>query len=280
VDAQFQQILIDGFFHADPHPGNSFALDGNVLCFCDFGMVGYLDHGQRRELISCFVAFANKDMEKFLAHFLHIAEPSRTSDIVGFKKDASEVLNEMFFSPTNPSVAWVFFRLMHRGAKRSIFFPADLALFSKSLITTEAMGLGLYPDFEFDRHLTPFIKKAFEAYIDPGHLHQSLANDLIDYAALLHDIPRRIDAALKSFDNQAGLRLKLDEGEVKLLQREMGRYTERRLAEISLLAAALLFAVVLVMQGSAALLYPVAYVVIGFFLAISLTFAWGSRKAN
>ena len=39
VDAQLQQILIDGFFHADPHPGNSFAIEGNGLCFYDFGMV-------------------------------------------------------------------------------------------------------------------------------------------------------------------------------------------------------------------------------------------------
>jgi ubiquinone biosynthesis protein len=69
VNAQLQQILIDGFFHADPHPGNSFALPGNVLCFCDFGIVGYLSESQRRELTGCFVAFANRDLDHFLEHF-------------------------------------------------------------------------------------------------------------------------------------------------------------------------------------------------------------------
>jgi predicted unusual protein kinase regulating ubiquinone biosynthesis (AarF/ABC1/UbiB family) len=45
---QLHQILIDGFFHADPHPGNSIAQAGNVLCFYDVGMVGHPDENQRR----------------------------------------------------------------------------------------------------------------------------------------------------------------------------------------------------------------------------------------
>ena len=159
VDAQLQQILIDGFFHADPHPGNSFAIEGNGLCFYDFGMVGYLNEEQRRELTSCLVAFANKNIERFLAHFLRLARVTEASDTAGFEKDAYEVLSELFFSPANPSIAWIFFRLINKGAARKIGFPADLALFSKAIITTEAMGLALYPDFDFNEHLAPFRKE-------------------------------------------------------------------------------------------------------------------------
>ncbi len=191
VDAQLQQILVDGFFHADPHPGNSFAIEGNGLCFYDFGMVGYLNEEQRRELTSCLVAFANKNIERFLAHFLRLARVTEASDTAGFEKDAYEVLSELFFSPANPSIAWIFFRLINKGAARKIGFPADLALFSKAIITTEAMGLALYPDFDFNDHLAPSVKKAFETYVDPSRLRASMANDLIDYTALVKELPDR-----------------------------------------------------------------------------------------
>ena len=144
VGAFFQQFLIDGFFHADPHPGNFFAMKDNVLCLHDFGMVGYLTPEQRKELVSCFVAFENKDIDGYLKHFMHLAMTSEKSDISGFQKDASEILSKLFFTPDQPSIAWAFFRLINKGAQREIKFPADLALFGKAIITTEAMGMKLF----------------------------------------------------------------------------------------------------------------------------------------
>ena len=89
LGAMFQQFLIDGFFHADPHPGNFFAMENNMLCLHDFGMVGFLSPEQRKELVSCFIAFENKDIDNFLKHFMHLAATSEKSDISGFQKDAA-----------------------------------------------------------------------------------------------------------------------------------------------------------------------------------------------
>ena len=278
VDAQFQQILVDGFFHADPHPGNSFAMRGNVLCFYDFGMVGYLKQSQRRELISCFVAFTNKDMENFLTHFLHIAEPGRTADVASFEKDASEILNEMFFSPTNPSAAWIFFRLMNRAARRGISFPANLALFSKALITTEAMGLALYPGFDFDRHLAPFIKKAFEAYVDPTRIGRSFANDFIDYVALMRGLPERVDSVLKALGDERGRKSLADDEEMRFLEGMFRRHGNRRLAETSLLAAAILLAVIGVTLKPSMTGLPILYLGVVIFAVLFLVFFIRARK--
>ncbi|MGD0231977.1 MAG: AarF/ABC1/UbiB kinase family protein [Syntrophorhabdales bacterium] len=278
VDAQLQQILIDGFFHADPHPGNSFAMGGNRLCFYDFGMVGYLKEKQRRELVSCLVAFANRDIERFLAHFLHLARVTGASEVAAFEKDASQILSEVFFSPTNPSIAWIFFRLINRGAARLIGFPADLALFSKALITTEAMGRALYPDFDFNEHLTPFVKKAFETYIDPALVRRSLANDFIDYAAFLKELPERLQAVMMGFERREGIGVRLDERDLTLLGREMGRHADRRTAEVSLLVLAFLVAVMLVTgarEGPAVSLILDGG--IGLFLALFLLFLARAR---
>lgn len=69
VDAFFEQFLIAGFFHADPHPGNFFATPDGSLCLHDFGMVGYLDVEARRTLLHTLLAFVKKDMEGFTKHF-------------------------------------------------------------------------------------------------------------------------------------------------------------------------------------------------------------------
>ncbi len=180
VGAVFQQFLIDGFFHADPHPGNFFAMKNNVLCLHDFGMVGYLTSEQRKELVSCFVAFENKDIDGFLKHFMHLAITSEKSDVAGFQKDASEILSELFFTPNQPSIAWVFFRLINKGAKREIKFPADLALFGKAIVTTEAMGLKLYPGFDFNKELQPFVEKALKTYLDPRKMISGFKTDIFD----------------------------------------------------------------------------------------------------
>ncbi len=107
VGAAFQQFLIDGFFHADPHPGNFFAMKNNVLCLHDFGMVGYLTPEQRKELMSCFVAFVAKDIDGFFKHFMHLAIFSDNSDTPGLPKHASQILIQFLFTPNQPSIALI-----------------------------------------------------------------------------------------------------------------------------------------------------------------------------
>ncbi len=279
VDAQLQQILIDGFFHADPHPGNSIALAGNVLCFYDFGMVGHLDENQRRELISCFVAFASRDIETFLRHFLHVAEINPGSDVAGFSKDASELLGEIFFSPATANVAWLFFRLIHRGAVRNIGFPPDLALFSKALITTEAMGLTLYPDFDLGEHLAPFVKKAFDAYIDPMQLRRSFATDMIDHVAFMKELPERVQGLLKKLTAEERTPARLDTRDLDAMQSVLQRQLDRRLAEIALLClAALLTALAVLGRTLPAAVYSILNIGMLFFFVLFLLSLFRSWK--
>lgn len=228
VDAIFQQFLIDGFFHADPHPGNFFAMKDNVLCLHDFGMVGYLTPDQRKELVSCFVAFENKDIDSFLKHFMHMAITSEKSDISGFQKDASEILSELFFTPNQPSIAWAFFRLINKGARREIKFPADLALFGKAVITTEAMGLKLFPQFDLNKELQPFVEKALKTYLDPKKALQTLKTDIFDYLGFLKTLPEKTQGLLQKIE-QGDLAVKIDATELLGIKTEFDRQNDLRI---------------------------------------------------
>lgn len=239
VGAVFQQFLIDGFFHADPHPGNFFALKGDVLCLHNFGMVGCLNQEQRKELVSCFVAFVDKDIDNFFKHFMHLAIVSDKSDVAKFQRDTSNILSEFFFSPNQPSVVWAFFRIISKGAESNIAFPADLALFGKAIITTEAMGLKLYPELNFNKELQPFVEKALKFYLDPRHALRSLKTDIFDYLEFLKTLPERTQKLLSNIES-GGISVKVDASELLGLKREFDRQNDVRI--LGMIATAVLLA--------------------------------------
>ncbi len=253
VGAVFQQFLIDGFFHADPHPGNFFALKGGVLCLHDFGMVGYLTAEQRKELVSCFVAFVDKDIDSFFKHFMHLALVSEKSDLAGFRKDALAILSDLFFSPKRPSVAWAFFRVINRGAAHNVSFPADLALFGKAVITTEAMGLKLYPEFDFNKELQPFVDKALKFYLNPRRTLRSLKTDVFDYLEFLKTLPERTQTLLEKLEG-GEISVKFDAAELLEFKKEFDRQNDLRILGMVLVAVLLVTGGFFYLEGARTIL--------------------------
>ena len=183
-----------------------------------------------------------------------------------------------FLSPANPSIAWIFFRLINKGAARKIGFPADLALFSKAIITTEAMGHALYPGFDFNEHLAPSVKKAFETYVDPSRLRASMANDLIDYTALIEDA--RSGAGLASGTRQeAGAGRRSGRRDPAAPAREAMRISDIRTAHVCLLFFAFLAFVLLFIDvpATGALLF-VLKAAVALFCALSILFFTRSAR--
>lgn len=235
LDAMLQQFLIDGFFHADPHPGNFFALSGDIFCLHDFGMVGYLTQEQRKELLSCFTAFTDKDVDSYFKHFTHLAIITENSDLAGFQKDVAVILSEFLFSPKQPSLAWAFFRIMNQGAKNGISFPADLALFGKAIVTTEAMGLKLYPEFNFNKEFKPFVEKALKRYLSPEQMLRSLKTDIFDYLEFLKTLPERTQNLLQKIE-KGELSVKVDSTEILGIKEEFDRQNDLRILGTLLVA--------------------------------------------
>ncbi|WP_168059066.1 ABC1 kinase family protein [Candidatus Manganitrophus noduliformans] len=235
VDAFFEQFLIAGFFHADPHPGNFFATPEGSLCLHDFGMVGYLDEEARRTLLHALLAFVKKDMEGFTKHFLRLALIDERSDVSGFKKDLSNILSEFFYSPHPPSAARAFFRAINQGTRNGIRFPSDLALFGKAILTTEGMGLLLYPEFDFNRELEPFVQKTWQAYWSPRRLLRTVETDLLDRLELVKNLPDRVEKVLIKLE-RGEIGVKLDAGDLHGIKQEFDRQNDLRILGLVLTA--------------------------------------------
>lgn len=272
VKAMFRQFLIEGFFHADPHPGNFFALKGGILCLHDFGMVGYLSVDQRRELLSCFVAFVNKDIDNFQKHFLHLAKTDVKSEIEGFKKDIAQALDEFFYSPTQPSIAWSFFRMVNSGTLRGVYFPTDLILFAKAMVTTESMGKILYPQFDFNKQFQPFVKKAYKAYLNPKKIMNNLESDIFDYINTIKTLPERTLELMKKID-QGNLGVKIDTAEILGIKEEFDRQNSIRVLGIIITAVLIVTGILFHLEGKTIFFgFPLSNIFFGVSIVLSIWF--------
>ena len=226
MKSMFRQFFIEGFFHADPHPGNYFALKGSMLCMHDFGMVGYLSEAERRELLSTFSAFLAQDCDGFTRHFLHLAVLTPNSDLSNFRKEIASILGEFFFAKTQPSMALAFVRVIGKGASCRIRFPADLSLFAKALVTTEAMGLRLDPTFRFDERLQPYVTETYKEYATK--MAKSMLSDVPDTLALARTLPEHLQAVLGKIA-KGDLRVRIDPQELDAFKHELDRQNNVRI---------------------------------------------------
>jgi ubiquinone biosynthesis protein len=214
ADAILKMILVDGFFHADPHPGNVFYLPGNRLAIIDAGMVGRLGPTRRNQVIDLLAGFARMEEEAMLDVLLdwagdaYVDEAKLAADVNEFVFDYEGVaLKDIRIGPLVRQFAAII-------RNHSIVMPSDLTLMFKAMITMEGLGRQYDPDFHVIDHLTPMLRRAIaERYRPSGLLRRGRTTvtqffDLVssvprDLARLLRDARRgktRIDLDLKRLD--------------------------------------------------------------------------------
>ncbi len=92
----FQQILMDGFFHADPHPGNLYVLKDNVVCYIDFGMMGHIDHDFMQNLGELFVQVIEYKVEVIINQLIYMGILNESVDRYPLKRDIMDVLDRYY----------------------------------------------------------------------------------------------------------------------------------------------------------------------------------------
>ena len=214
AEALLRMILIDGFFHADPHPGNVFYLPGNRLVIIDFGMVGRLSPRRRSEVIDLLAGLARMEEEPMLDVLLDWAE-----DVYVDESRLVADINDLVFEYEDAALADVRIGVLIRRfaaivRDHAIVLPPDLTLMFKALVTMEGLGRQYDPDLNIVEQLQPMLRSALRQRYRPAEIvrrGRSAINDVVnligsvprDFARLLRDARRgktRIDLDLKRLD--------------------------------------------------------------------------------
>lgn len=216
-----KQIFLHGFFHGDPHPGNFFALPGNVMCYHDFGIVGHIPKDLRRELTSFFIAFTEADTEAAAKHMFHVARPMEGADLGRFERDITDLIGAWHYTGRQ-SLARTFMEILRTGAERRVAFPSALALLGKALVTVESVGLSLYPEFDIEKEFHPFFIEVVKDWLSPEKALRAVKSDVLDYAHALQESPRRVFEVTDTLA-RGEVSIKIDQAELRSLLAQMRR---------------------------------------------------------
>jgi ubiquinone biosynthesis protein len=186
----FEQIFIHGFFHADPHPGNIFVMEGDVISFIDFGMMGSLRPAHLQFLGKYVLGYLDRNAHAITDALLtvsgkrHFAESKdlefRISDMLAHYRYLS--IDEMDFSKVmNESVDI----LVRYGLR----IPPDIYLLVKALMAIERVAVMLHPGIDFAREMQPYAIKLIAKQFDPKELFTQVVDSLFEYVKLVRELP-------------------------------------------------------------------------------------------
>ena len=155
ANAILKMVLIDGFFHADPHPGNVFYLPNNRLAIIDCGMVGRITAHRRNEIADLLAALVSKDYDTLLGILI-----DWSGDVQVNEAKLEGDIDEFLFTYENAALGQIRFSDMLNDLttvmrENHLSVPPDLAMLFKALVTLEGLGRELDPDFHIVEHLTP-----------------------------------------------------------------------------------------------------------------------------
>ena len=193
-----RQVFEHGFYHADPHPGNIFVLEGGAICLLDCGMTGRLDDRLRGDIEEMLGAAMDSDSERLTDAVVRLATVPQSFDRAAFEADASEFIEEYADQALEN---WDFGALINDGTglirRHRIQLPASVSLLLRMLVELEGTARMLSPTFSLGEVLRPHTHKAFQRKLDPGRFARRLARDTRDWERLFQNLPRELSELLE-----------------------------------------------------------------------------------
>ncbi len=183
-----RMVYRDGFFHADLHPGNLVVLPGARVGFIDLGMVGHLDGELRRLLLFYYYSLVTGDAESASRYLAAVAQPVRGSDPAGFRREVTEISSRWRTAASfdSFSLAQLILESVTVGGRYRMYFPVEMVLMVKALITFEGVGNVLLPGIDVANVSRKHIRRIFLEQFSPMRIvREELrgAPDLIDALA-------------------------------------------------------------------------------------------------
>lgn len=171
AQAVLKQIFEDGFFHADPHPGNLLILPGNVVAFIDFGMVGRLDEKMMFQLADLLAELVQKDVHGMLGALLSMGVIEEWTDEGKLRLSLMNLIDRFYEVPIKQmAMGKLLAEFVQMVSENQLKMPPVFILLLKALITTHSIGFALDPELNLIEEARPFVEKLIKKRLSPAHL--------------------------------------------------------------------------------------------------------------
>jgi ubiquinone biosynthesis protein len=227
ADLVMKQIFVHGFFHADPHPGNIHILPGNVICFLDFGMMGFLDQRTRETFSKFVMGIAQRNEVSTAAALLRLTHADLDPPRQGFEADVAEFMHRNFYRPMGEMVfGQLVNQLFSLTTRYRLTLPSDLSTMLKALALMENLVTRLDPGHDILAQAKPFMKQVRLKQLKPRRLLRHWLEFSVDVGDLLRDLPlevRRLMAQIKEGRGRLMVHHQGLEGLINTLERIVNR---------------------------------------------------------
>jgi len=194
-----KMVLEDGYFHADPHPGNIFYLRDGRIGVIDFGMVGRLTEERRFQIARLLHGAVEHDAEAVTDVLLAWADGGLDVDEGRLQNDVALFVEQYRGVPLKElRIGLMLADITGILREHSLVLPADLALMIKAFLTLEGMGRQLDPDFDMASEARPFLQRAMLQRYSPGQLWQRGRRGVSGLLDLAGDLPRDLRRLLQA----------------------------------------------------------------------------------
>ncbi|PIG94306.1 AarF/ABC1/UbiB kinase family protein [Gloeocapsopsis sp. IPPAS B-1203] len=236
AEAYLQQLLNDGFFHADPHPGNIAVSPEGSLIFYDFGMMGQIKTGIREQLMKTLFGIAQKDAQQVVDSLVALGALAPTDDMGPVRRSVQYMLDHFMDKPfENQSVAAISDDLYEIAYDQPFRFPATFTFVMRAFSTLEGVGKGLDPEFNFMEVAKPFAMDLMTNGngVDGNSFLNELSRQAAQVGSTAFGLPRRLEDTLE----------KLERGDIRVRVRSIE--TERLLRRQSNLQLGTNYAIII-----------------------------------
>lgn len=267
------QIFDHGFFHADPHPGNVFVLQNNVICLLDFGMVEVVDRHTRGDFVDLMYGIVRQDEARVAEALLKLTYWEQEPDRRAFERDVADFMGRHLYKPLKDiEFAKLFQDLLELVTNFRLRLPANIFLMMKAIGMLEGIGQALDPDFDMIANTEPFIQRAMRERFKP----QRIAGDLMDVASKLLQFFQQFPKDLLDITHlirQQRFRLQIEHQGLETMLATHDRISNRNSFSI-IIAALIIGSALIVISQIPPLVFGISLIGIILFFAAAIMGIW------
>lgn len=196
------QILVAGFFHADPHSGNVLVTRDGRLCLLDWGLAGHLTRRLRHALADFWLAAVEQDGERVAAIALEFADTDARVDQRVLEKEVTLALREeLNFAIGRQELGRAMLKLLFIFGQHGIYLSRDFSLMAKAILAIEEIGRQLDPQFDLRPHAEPVLREAYRERDSPSARVRGVREFLRTTLTRLHDLPQELHRVIRRLEN-------------------------------------------------------------------------------
>jgi ubiquinone biosynthesis protein len=195
--AFFQQICLDGFFHADPHPGNLFYLKDSRVALLDCGMMGRLDPRTQQIFLELVLALVNLDAQRCTQLILQLAPPTQPINRLQLESEFDRLLRQ-YYSMTISQVNFskLVYEVLQVARNNKVRVPGNLGLCAKAIANLEGIARVLDPEFNIPEKIRPIMAEVFQRQLVGEAPLVALLRTALDVKNLSLQSPRQVEMLL------------------------------------------------------------------------------------